>query len=130
MNRRDWLWLAAAGMGCGARRPQSDPLPETLGGWQRTNVRDVPAADASPIVPRPSVRAIREADYQGSGRLTVRIYELTSEPVALDLAQRWPPKADTVVFYQRNYFVVVNWQQADRQALHNFVRELERRLAL
>jgi len=130
MTRRDWLWLGAAGLGCGARRPQSDLLPETLAGWQRTAVRDVSAADAPAIVPRTVVRLIREADYQGSGRITARIYDLASDPVALDLAQRWPSKADTVVFYERNYLVVVNWQQADRQALHNFMRELERRLAL
>ena len=130
MTRRDWHLLAAAGLGCGARRPQSDLLPETLAGWQRTALREAPAGDAPAIIPRAAVRLIREADYQAAGRLTARVYDLTSDAVALDLAQRWPPKADTVVFYERNYFVVVNWQQADRQALHNFVRELERRLAL
>jgi hypothetical protein len=49
--------------------------------------------------------------------------------VGLDLAQRWRPSADTVFFQQGRYFVVVKWQQADRKALQEFVRELEKRLA-
>ncbi len=130
MNRRDWLWLAAATWGCGARSPQPDLLPESLGGWQRSAIRDVPLSDAPTIVPRSGVKRIREADYQGPGRLTARLYELTSEPLALDLAQRWPPGAGTVSFYDKNRLAVVTWRQADRQALKNFVRELERRLAL
>ena len=47
----------------------------------------------------------------------------------MDLAQRWRPSADTVFFYRGRYFVVVKWQQADRKALQEFVRELEKRLA-
>src|SRR5437763_4665157 len=130
MKRRDWLGLAAAGWGCGTRSPQPDLLPDALAGWRRNAIRDVPVAEAPPIVPRTGVKRIREADYEGSGTLTARVYELTSESVGLDLAQPWPPQADTVVFYQRNYFAVVTWQHADRQALQQFVRELERKLAL
>src|SRR5262245_40861654 len=130
MNRRDWLWLAAAAWGCGARSPQPDLLPEELAGWRRTAIRDVPAVEAPPMVPKSGVKLIREADYEGSGRLTTRVYDLNSEPLALDLAQRWPPQANTVAFYDKNYFAVVTWQQADRQALQKFVRELERKLAL
>ncbi len=130
MKRRDWLWLAAALCGCGARSPQPDFLPDELGGWRRTAIRDIPPADAPAAVPRSAVKRIREADYQGSGRLSARVYDLTSDAVALDLAQRWPASADTVAFYAKNRFAVVTWQQADRQALKNFLRELERKLAL
>jgi hypothetical protein len=54
------------------------------------------------------------------------LYELSSPGVGLDLAQRWRPSADTVFFYRDQYFVVVKWQQADRGALQEFVRELEK----
>jgi len=43
------------------------------------------------------------------------------------MAQRWRPSADTVFFNEGRYFVVVKWQQADRKALHDFVRELVER---
>ena len=56
------------------------------------------------------------------------MYELSSPGVGLDLVQRWRPSADTVFFYRGRYFVVVKWQQADRKALQEFVRELEKRL--
>ena len=39
--------------------------------------------------------------------------------------QRWRPSADTVFFYEKNYFVVVKWQQAERAALQSFVREIQ-----
>jgi hypothetical protein len=124
------LCLAAALWGCGVRSPQPDLLPEDLDGWRRTAIREVPIAETPAIISRTGLKQAREADYSGPGRLTVRIYELTSEPLALDLAQRWPPHANTVAFYDKNHFAVVTWQQADRHALQKFVRELERRLAL
>ena len=90
----------------------------------------MPVSEAHAIVPRAAVRRICEADYDGPGRLTARVYDLTSEPLGLDLAQRWPPQANTLFFYQRHYFAVLNWREADRQALQRFVRELDRKLAL
>jgi hypothetical protein len=124
------LCLIAASWGCGGRSPQPDLLPENVAGWHRTAIRHVPVAEAPGLIPRSQTRGILEANYEGQGRLTARIYELTSDPLTLDLAQRWPPQANTVVFYDKNHFAVVTWQQADRQALQRFVRELERSLAL
>ena len=75
----------------------------------------------------------REAPPHGRVRrardkLEARAYELTSSAVGLDLVQRWRPSADTVFFNPGRYFVVVKWQQADRKALQDFVREMEKRL--
>ena len=105
-------------------------MPDSIAAWRRTAVRDIPIAEAPALVPREGVKRIREADYEGSGNLTARVYELTGEPLGLDLVQRWPPRPDTVFFYQRNYFAVVTWRRAERQELQKFVRELERLLAL
>jgi hypothetical protein len=74
------------------------------------------------------VERLQVAAYEGPGKLEARVYELSAPGVGLDLAQRWRPSADTVFFYRGPYFVVVKWQQADRQALQDFVRELEKRL--
>jgi hypothetical protein len=76
-----------------------------------------------------SVERLQVAAYEGPGKLEARVYELSSPGVGLALMQRWRPSADTVFFYQGRYFVVVKWQQADRKALEEFVRELQKRLA-
>jgi len=110
------------------------PLPPRLfpenaaGGWRRTALRDVPVSEAPDPVPRTSVERLAVASYEGSGKLEARVYALTSPAVGVDLAQRWRPSADTVFFYRGRYFVVVKWQQADRKALEEFVRELEGKL--
>jgi hypothetical protein len=68
---------------------------------------------------------MRIADYDGPGKLEARLYDLQSSALALDMVQRWRPSADTVFFYEKNYFVVVKWQQAERAALQSFVREIQ-----
>ena len=115
MGRRNWMWVA---------------LAETVGGvWRRAAVRDLWVSEAPDPVPRTSVERLQVAAYEGPGKLEARVYELSSFEVGLDLAQRWRPSADTVFFNRGRYFVVVKWQQADRRALEDFVRELEKRLA-
>ena len=41
--------------------------------------------------------------------------------------QRWTPRADTVFFYRDRFFVVVQWQTADKKALQAFMSALEKR---
>ncbi len=129
MTRRSWLWLPPLVCGCRKAAPPIDAFPETVAGtWRRTALRDVPVSEAPDPVPRTAVNRIRAADYDGPGKLEASLYELTSSGVGLDLVQRWRPSADTVFFYRGRYFVVVKWEQAQRQALKDFVRELESRL--
>jgi hypothetical protein len=47
--------------------------------------------------------------------------------VALDMAQRWKPAPDTVFFYNGRFFVLIQWQTADRKALREFVAALEKK---
>jgi len=98
------------------------------GGWKRTGLRAIAASDAPDPVPRTSIETIQVASYEGPGKLEARAYQLDSPGVALDLAQRWRPSADTVFFYRDEYFIVIKWQEADRQALKEFDRELQTRL--
>ena len=130
MTRRSWIFAALALAACREDAPSLDPFPDTVAGvWRRTALSDLPVSEAPDPVPRSAVRRLRTAVYQGPGRLEARAYELTSSSVGLDLVQRWRPSADTVFFNPGRYFVVVKWQQADRKALQDFVRELERRLS-
>jgi len=132
-NRPTRRWFAFAALGLAACResaPPADPFPETVAGvWRRIAMADLPVSEAPDPVPRSSVRRLRTAVYEGPGRVEARAYELDSSAVGLDLAQRWRPSADTVFFNAGRYFVVVKWQQADRQALQDLVRAIERRLA-
>jgi hypothetical protein len=134
MTRRSWCFsiptlstLALAA--CGRREPAVEPFPETLAGvWHRKNVRELSVSEAPDPVPRSAVRRFEVAAYEGPGKLEARAYELTSKGVGLELAQRWRPSADTIFFWAGDYFVVVKWQEADRQALQAFTRDLEKRL--
>ena len=118
--------LAALG-GCARRAPVPDAFPETLGGWHRTAVRDLPAAQPPDPVPARPIEQIRAASYQGQGNIEARVYALPSPAVALDVVQRWVPRADTVFFYRDRFFVVVHWQGAPRPAVRDFLSALEKR---
>ena len=91
-------------------------------------MRDPPSSEAPDPVPRTSISRLRIASYEGPGQIETRAYELTSSAIGLDLVQRWRPSADTVFFNPGRYFVLIKWQNADRKALQDFVREIEKRL--
>jgi len=120
------LCLVAA---CGRRAPTGPLLPERLEAWERKASGEAPPETAPEPLARAAVRRVENAVYQGPGIVHVKVYELTSSAAALDAAQRWRPAPDTVFFYKDNYFTVVQWERADREALTAFVRALEKRLA-
>jgi hypothetical protein len=128
MKRRHWLWLATGSAGCRRSAPAPDLFPATVGAWRRTALRELSPGDAPDPVPRTVVNRLQAASYEGPGKLEVRVYDLESPGIALDLVQRWRPSADTVFFYRDKYFVVLKWQDADRNAVKAFVTELEKRL--
>jgi hypothetical protein len=130
MTRRNWIVLTLALSGCGkeAELPP-DLFPETVAGvWRRGEMRDMPVSESPDPVPRNEVERLREAAYEGPGKLQARVYQLRSAAVGSLLAQRWRPSADTVFFDVGRYFVVVKWQAADRKALQQFLKELETKL--
>jgi hypothetical protein len=113
---------------CARRETPVEVFPTGAAGWNRTSLREIPIANAPDPVPAANIRRIQSATYEGGGKLEAHAYELTGQEIGLDLAQKWRPAADTVFFWARNYFVVVKWQQADRKALQEFTRALEKRL--
>jgi hypothetical protein len=129
---RKWMWLAPALVlgACRDKAPLPELLPETVANvWHRNSLRETPVSEAPDPVPRTSVNRLQTAGYEGPGKLEARVYELSSSAVGLDLVQRWRPSADTVFVNPGRYLVVVKWEKADRQALRDFMNELERRLA-
>lgn len=122
------LTLVLGGCGRVAELPP-DLFPETAGVWRRVAVRSVPVSESPDPVPRNEVERLREATYEGPGRLQARVYQLSSAAVGSLLAQRWRPSADTVFFDVGRYFVVVKWQAAERKALQDFLHDLETKLA-
>lgn len=124
------LVLLAALFACQAPVPLPPGLfPGTVAGvWRRTALHDESVSNTHDPVPRTSVERLEVASYEGPGKLEARVYVLTSPEVGVDLVQRWHPSADTVFFYRGRYFVVVKWQEAERNALESFVRELEAKL--
>lgn len=127
--RRAWLVAAALLTGCGKRSARQNLLPEAVGQWRRTSLDEQPVSG----VPRPltpaTVKRVQTAVYEGAGRLEVTLYELANSANALDAVQRWRPAADSIFFYKDEYFAVVHYQRADRQALNAFVRDLSQHLA-
>ena len=108
--------LAVLALYGGCARGRKEPvLPQTAaGGWRLQKAR------------REQGRIV--GTYQGPGTVRVEVVDAGSPVAAFDRAQRSRPQPDTVVFYKENYFVTVNWEQADRGALKLLVRELEKRL--
>ena len=123
MTRRYGIVLALALSACGQpARSAASLLPANLGGgWQRNSLRDIPP-------PRPGIIRAFEAGYQGAGKLTVDLYETKVSGTAFEMVQHWRASADTVCFDKGRYFVLVKWEQADRQALTAFVRGLQKEL--
>ncbi len=129
MTRRAWVFLLFALAGCRRGGPPADLFPKTAaGGWRLTALRILSASDAPDPVPRSVVERVQIAAYDGPGKLEARAYELASPAAGADLQRRWQPSSDTVFFARAQYFIVVKWQSADRQALRDFVRDLETRI--
>jgi hypothetical protein len=133
--KRPRFLLALAALSCalvlGGCRQRPTPLPdlftEVVGVWRRTSIGDLPPSQTYGPVPPGSIERIRAATYEGPGKLDARVFQLTSPEVAYDVAQQWRPNPDTVFFYNDRFFVVVQWQTADRKALQEFVRILEKK---
>lgn len=119
-----WILLALVSTAC-SQPPRSAEslLPASVGGgWQRKSLRDAPP-------PQPGVVRAFEGAYEGAGKLTIILCETKVSGTAFEMTQHWRASADTVFFDKGRYFVLVKWEQADRQALTAFVRALQKNLA-
>ena len=109
--------IAACG---GPPKSERPVLPPTVAEvWRLKDSRETPMQGRGRIV---------EGTYEGPGTIRVQVHDLPSSGMALDVAQKWRQLPDTVSFYHDHYFVVVRWENSDRDALKRFVRELEKHL--
>src|SRR4051812_30053450 len=125
MNRRYLLPLTALAISCsGPQKIQEFPFPQTLAGWQLKAQRDLPKSDLPGVMDPLSVQRIQQATYAGPGEAIVTIYHVSSSGVALDMAQRWYPEADQVVFYKDRFFVTVKYTAPERATVQRFLAQL------
>jgi hypothetical protein len=124
MTRRYGIVLALALSACSQpARSAASLLPASLGGvWQRTSLHGIPP-------PRPGIVRAFQAGYEGAGKLTVDLYETQISGTAFEMVQHWRASPDTVFFDKGRYFVLVKWETADRKALTDLVRALQKELA-
>ena len=66
------------------------------------------------------------AVYEGHGTVHVEVEDTKVPAVAFEKAQRTRPQPDTVFFDKGRYFVTIRWEQADRDALKQLVRTLQK----
>ena len=64
--------------------------------------------------------------YEGQGTVRVEVEDMGAQAVAFERAQRTRPQPDTVFFDKNGYFVTVRWDNSDREALRQLVRELQK----
>ena len=119
------LLLAACG---GASRQAAFVFPAEAGPWKLKQTKDVAPASAPETIRRLGLKRAQAAEYEGAGRITAELYELTSSAGALEVEQTWRPSADTVAFHRENFFLVVHWENADRAAVSAFVQLMEKQL--
>jgi hypothetical protein len=98
------------------------------GRWKLKQANGLPLSDAPKEVRCLGLKRAQVAEYEGQGRLEAEVYELSSDAAALEMEQTWRPAADTVVFHQSGYFVVIRWQNASRQDVAAFVIDMEKRV--
>ena len=100
-------------------------FPENAGPWKLKQSKEIVAPDT---IRRLGAKRAQAAEYEGPGRLTAELYEMTSSAGALEVEQTWRPSADTVAFHRENYFIVIHWQEADRAAVSTFVKRMEQQM--
>jgi hypothetical protein len=131
VNRRCLLAFVAVLTACSGDPPKRNVLPETIAGeWTRKEHATPPPASAPEKLTRFGVQGVETARYENAagGVIRVEVYDVRSDAAALELEQTWRHEADTVVFHRSRYFVVMRFENAGREALNAFVRELEKLL--
>jgi hypothetical protein len=124
---RKWIYIAVLLVGACAQKSSAPMFPATIGGaWRLKSAQTFPAGAAPEMVRKIGTRGGWIAAYEGPGTATAELYELTSSPGGLEMAQRWQAVADTVVWYTPRYFVVVKWQSSDRLSVSTLIRALEK----
>lgn len=125
MNRRQWIFVAVT-LGACARRVAAPVFAPTVADWKLRLVERFPASSVPEPIRKIGTHGWWRAAYEGPGSITAELYGLTATAGGLEMAQKWRPAADAVVWYTPRYFIVVKWRSTDRLAVGAFIRELEK----
>ena len=105
------LLVVLLGACAGAKKPPA--LPETApGGWHLQEAKQ----EGSKTI----------GTYVGPGTVRVEMEDMGSQAVAFERAQRTRARPDMVFFDKGAYFLTVSWEKADRNALKQLLRALEK----
>jgi hypothetical protein len=111
MVRLFWVMMLLLVACSNAKKPFV--LPETApGGWRLTETKHEGAKTAGV--------------YEGAGTVRVEVEDMGAQAVAFEKAQRTRSQPDMVFFDKGSYFVIVRWEHADREALRQLVRALQK----
>lgn len=114
---------------CSSRADAPPKLPVSVSpGWQLKSIEESRPESAPETVKRLGFRKSWRAEYGGAGKAHVDIFALKTEAAGLEMAQQWRPRADSVTFFNPQYFVVIAWEKADRAALTALVSRIEKSL--
>ena len=98
------------------------------GGWRREAITDLPVAQAPAVARQLGLERVFATRYTGPGEIRATVYRMSTPEAAFEMAQKWPPSADSVSIYEQRHFVTVGWRAVEREALRKFVRALGGRL--
>lgn len=130
MTRRHIFFACLLLAACG--RPSPVPpetlLPPALASWNREELSAVPPSAAPAEVRALGLERAYRASYRGAGAVQVTFYSMSSQTAAFELAQKWPPAPDSVVFHQDSHFVALHWRDSPRAGLQAFVTALRNHL--
>ena len=126
MPRTIALPVDSAGVLRRRRAPAPPSVSQRAGVWKLRQSSDLPLSGVAEPIARLGVRRAGTAVYDGAGTLQVEMHEMTSTAGALEAEQTWTPEADTVAFHRESYFTVVHWENATRESVPEFVREMRK----
>jgi len=127
--RRIFLAISAILLtACGTATQTSFVFPEAAGVWKLKAKRDLSATDAPESVRRLGLKRVQSGEYEGPGRISAQVYEMTSSSGAFESEQTWKAAANTVAFHKEQYFTVIHWEDSERTSVSAFVREMEKEL--
>jgi hypothetical protein len=123
------MWVVAVAMifGCGGSK-ESEPFlfPAAIGAtWKLVSSAPVPDSGVSAQAKKLGLRSATRAHYRGEGDLNVTVYQMTSQPGAFELNQKWPPAEGLLVFHKDALFVVLESPALDHHALTAVAEEFE-----
>lgn len=125
MSNRSVLVLLLLLTGCAKHSGDlTDVLPvEVQRAWTLKQTNNIAVDQAPELVRSLGLRRALVAQYEGNGRIDVRVFEMNVETSAFELMQKWRQN-DDLAAYKGSYFLVASADGPDRATLSAFLQAL------